>query len=410
MLTGSNASTDGTGLIVTLDGSPDLTNVATDGSHVIYLADATAGARNFSKITNKDPVAFTVTVANAFGASQSGKSWAIGGKRAGIGTTASRKLGNQTGGGDALPGWKLYYVDGSTDSISSQWTMNRSGNTTDGHIVIGTKPGFTTRAKITQTANARVIHISNSSLIETRDLELECSNATKTNAYGVGAEFGGAGSNRCINLKSNGTNKLRTLANPGSGSWIEGCEAVDCTNEGIIGSSRGVIVACVARGCTVGIQTGAATANAMGPRVENCIAYGNTSHGIELVSGSGQQAWAIKNNTSHGNGGAGIKIGVLAVPLAQGALLNNNVTGNTGWGVDLDGATLIAASIAQIRNNNFGTGLLANGSGTISTTGAGEDNQTYDPGYANAAAGDFTQSSGVTQGLGFPDFNIGNAP
>src|SRR5262245_38170373 len=90
-LTGSAASTSADGLTVTLDGSPDLTNVATDGSHAVFLNDSTAGARNFGKITAKDNVAKTVTVTNAFGASLSGKSWAIGGKRASIGSTTSTK-------------------------------------------------------------------------------------------------------------------------------------------------------------------------------------------------------------------------------------------------------------------------------------------------------------------------------
>src|SRR5262245_26848761 len=64
----SNGSTNATGLIVTVP-SADLTNVLTDGSHVIYLADATAGNRNFGKITakaNSGTASANVTVSDAF--------------------------------------------------------------------------------------------------------------------------------------------------------------------------------------------------------------------------------------------------------------------------------------------------------------------------------------------------------
>ena len=49
-LTGTSASTDAAGTVVTLDGSPDLSGVATNGSHVIYLNDTTSGNRRWSSI------------------------------------------------------------------------------------------------------------------------------------------------------------------------------------------------------------------------------------------------------------------------------------------------------------------------------------------------------------------------
>ena len=141
-LTGPAAGTSADGLTVTLDGSPDLSGVATDGTHVLFLSDSTAGNRNFSRITAKDVAARTVTVAHAFGASLSGKPWAIGGRRASIGSATSRKLAdNNVSAGDAMPGWKVRLASGHAETLSGALTWRRAGDTTDGPIVLEGEPG-----------------------------------------------------------------------------------------------------------------------------------------------------------------------------------------------------------------------------------------------------------------------------
>src|SRR5678815_5877712 len=47
----NNASTDGAGTTVTVQAGVDWTGVATDGSHVLYFADSTAGNRRYTTIT-----------------------------------------------------------------------------------------------------------------------------------------------------------------------------------------------------------------------------------------------------------------------------------------------------------------------------------------------------------------------
>src|SRR5574343_1935860 len=90
-LTGTGAGTDAGGTVVSLDGSPSLAGVNTDGSHVIYLVDSTAGHRNFAAINDKNDTTKTVTVEQAFtGSLPATKSWAIGGKRASIGAASSK--------------------------------------------------------------------------------------------------------------------------------------------------------------------------------------------------------------------------------------------------------------------------------------------------------------------------------
>src|SRR5574343_971677 len=66
---------------ITLTNSPDLSGVATDGSHCLWMD--TASGRQFSKITGADDAANTVTVEDSFNiASASAVNYAIGGKRA----------------------------------------------------------------------------------------------------------------------------------------------------------------------------------------------------------------------------------------------------------------------------------------------------------------------------------------
>jgi hypothetical protein len=112
-LTGASASTDAGGTVVTLDGSPDLSGVAIDGSHVIYLDDATAGNRRWAAINAKDDVADTVTVEQAFAGTLSGLSWAIGGELDGLDAAAHRLLWRNNGSaGDAVGDWAFEFEAG----------------------------------------------------------------------------------------------------------------------------------------------------------------------------------------------------------------------------------------------------------------------------------------------------------
>jgi hypothetical protein len=108
-LTGTSASTDAsTGTVVTLDGSPDLSGVATDGSHVIYLNDTTVGNRRWAAINAVDNTAKTVTVEQAYALSLSGLSWAIGGELAGIDNANARILWENNGTtGDGALNWSF---------------------------------------------------------------------------------------------------------------------------------------------------------------------------------------------------------------------------------------------------------------------------------------------------------------
>ncbi len=106
---GTAAATAASTLVTLLVDNPDLSGVATDGSAVIWVGSSSG--RQFAKITGKDNTAGvkTITVANAFANTESGKNWGIGGKRATIAGSLRAFL-------DWIAGW---WVDIQTDEASA---------------------------------------------------------------------------------------------------------------------------------------------------------------------------------------------------------------------------------------------------------------------------------------------------
>jgi hypothetical protein len=156
-LTGtSNATTDVTGLVVTLGGSPDLSGVPFDGTWVLFLNDSTAGARNFGSIASADNSAKTVTITagEAFRSLiVSGVSWAIGGVRATInGTTSSKLTSNNSAAGDCMPGWTIRLLSGHVES-GAAINARRAGTLAAGYITIEGELGAANRPVYTSSGN-----------------------------------------------------------------------------------------------------------------------------------------------------------------------------------------------------------------------------------------------------------------
>lgn len=416
-LTGSSASTSSDGLTVTLDGSPDLTDVATDGSHVIFLSDATAGNRNFGKITAKDDTAKTVTVSNAFGTSLSGLSWAIGGKRASLlGTTSAKLLEKNSAAGDAMPGWTIRMSSGHSETRASTITLRRGGDYTDGLIIVEGESGAATLPLLTFSNNGNAIACAAGlANIALRRFELQNTNATKTASVGIATSTSAV----CIKeIKiANSTNKFWKGITSSASSLLDisSCCVENTANNGIqldnlsgsgdfhIRNSR--IASCGAAGISLGGSSG-------GPMyIEGNLIVNNTTDGIlarnGAVSATGLSPM-IRGNVIDGNGGDGIDATNSRV--IQGLLVENNqITNNGGWGVNLNSNTLGALCQATVRNNNFGTGADTNTSGDIDVAGVGQDNLNVAPGYANTGSGDYSGGTAI-KALGWPLTNVGSAP
>lgn len=408
-LTGSSASTDGGGTTVTLDGSPDLTNVATDGSHVIYLADSTAGARNFGKITGKDNSAKTVTVADAFGTSLSGLSWAIGGKRASIAGTASKKLfDNNSAAGDAMPGWVVEMQSGHVETIAATFNFWRSGDTTSGPVTLRGASGAATLPVLTFSNNGVMLAQYNDSLV-LRDFELRNSNATKTASAAVSRAANGSYL-QCDGLRiDHATDRVwKAIAGDWTNLSVRNCTIGNCASVGIDLEGHSTL------------------------RILNNWVYSCGGHGINL-QGTGYYGAAIIGNIFHGNSGDGIRIGLGSNTPADYAgvfLWGNTCNANSGDGIEIEGANRDYSNALTCANNIlsnngayglncshgsasqalydavatlfFGNATYNNTSGAVNpaalTIGEGA---TSDPSYVDAAGGNFSLGTNL-KGLGYP--------
>lgn len=121
-ITGTSASFSGND--VTLDGSPDLSAVEIDGSHVLYLV--TDSGRKYFTINNKS--GSVVTVDDAPAGTATGLTWAIGGKRATLVGSTALLSGTEIKGG-----WTVDIEHTGTDYTSTtDISLGGSGSTTGG--------------------------------------------------------------------------------------------------------------------------------------------------------------------------------------------------------------------------------------------------------------------------------------
>ena len=125
--------------VVSLDGSPDLSGVATDGSATIHLNDASNSNQKIFKITAVDDVLKTVTVSVAPTGVVS-SAWAIGGRF--IWTPASIE-------GALAAGWIVELGDSIASSAATILTCRAAGDTTNGAITVKGKSGVDHPSMIT---------------------------------------------------------------------------------------------------------------------------------------------------------------------------------------------------------------------------------------------------------------------
>lgn len=397
-LTGSNASTSGTGLVVTLDGSPDLSGVPTDGSAVLLLIDSTAGARNFSKITAVDNGADTVTVSNAFRTSASGLSWAIGGKRLTISGTTSRKLfENNSGDGDAMPGWILEMESGYTETVTANIRIRRSGDTTDGPITLRGTAGAATTPILTANFNATLFTSGAGNYHQFWDFEVRNTNATKTSSIVFSSGSGGsllyARRIKC----SHATNYFGQFASTNVGGWtIEECDVGYCSVAGAITLTgvSGTIKHChihdtTSHAISIGdvhgrahiegnlfrviggdaINVPATGSSSVGTYIGQNTFYNVTGDCIEFTGTSqGWQALLVENNIASVIGGYGMKWSGASVDKydlrAVNTIIRNNClhscTGGTFSPTNIadiaEGTITSDPSFTNIGSLNFGVG------------------------------------------------------
>lgn len=370
---GTNASFSGS--VVTLDGSPNLSSFSASAD-VLWMQTSTG--RQFFDLSSADNTAKTVTCVNAPSGTSTGRTWGIGGKRATFNNTQSRNVFT-----DAKTNWT---ISTETDqSISSVITVGVASQT---FKIIGSGA---TRV-ITQSADAGCFNFNTTGTVIVEDLQFKNSNGSKTDAIALrrvtGTGVSSVVARRCI--FGDATNPLGWgMYNLAAGSTIAiefeatDCDFNNCVTAGIqTDATSGANVIrmgyCTFRenGTDIGIYQPSDTL-----AVTNCLSYDS----VYGIYSEGQRTYVL-NSTWHGTT-AGDSSGIWlvhATPIAD--IVNNQITGHGAYGLQIDGSNL--ARLNQ-DYNNYGSGGTANGSGASNIT-IGSNSLQVDPGYANAAGGDFS--------------------
>lgn len=370
---GTNASYSGS--TVSFNTAVDLS--AFDADDDVLFLDTTSG-RKFFNLTSANDGANTVACANNPAGTSTGLTWGIGGKRATFNDADSRSAFT-----NAKTGWT---ISTETDqSISSVITVGVAGET---FKVIGSGA---TRV-ITQSADAGHFNFNTTGTVIVEDLHFKNSNGSKTDASALrrvtGTGTASVVARRCI--FGDATNPLGWgMYNLAASSTISiefeatDCDFNNCANAGIqTDATSGANVIrlgyCTFRengtdiNCTQTSDTLAVT---------NCLGY-DSAYGIYS---EGQRTYVL-NSTWHGTT-AGDSSGVWlvhATPIAD--IINCQLTGHGAYGLQVDGTNLQRLNQDY---NNYGSGGTANGSGASNIT-IGSNSLQVDPGYTNAAGGDFS--------------------
>lgn len=410
----TDASTDGAGTTVTLTAGTDLSGVATDGSHAIFLNDATAGNRNWGKITGTAGslgATPTVTVSNAFGLSLTTKSWAIGGKRASIGSTTSKKLfENNSAAGDALPGW-IVEPDGATHSetISALYACRRAGDTTSGPITLRGKAG--SAHPVITFSNDGAMFVPTASNIRFEHLELRNSNASKTASIGIRFDVDGVAEDIIISHASNKPRIGITVSDGVEGVIIESCTIM---NVGNVGVSWGGVRSCELNNCLIksnashGFQLLAGSQTELANIVKGNVFAANGADGAnstETSTGTGRFATRFYDNTFDSNTGDGLEFAATLAnnPHRMGVLESNIFSNNGGYGLNFSGASMsdigLFAQGLKMRANTFYNNT--SGKSNLTLTFCSKNESTVNPSYVNAAGNDYTPGA-ASAALGFP--------
>ena len=399
-ITGSNGSTSVDGLTVTLDGSPSLSGVATDGSHVIFVGDATAGRRNFASITGKDDSAKTVTVAEAFTGSVTGLSWAIGGKRASIGSSSSKRLFDNNGAaGDAMPGWTVEMQSGHSETISATYDLRRAGTTTEGPITLRGASGAATLPLVTFSNNGNGF-VPRGAGLRFVDFEVQNSNATKTSSVAIVS--GSASVLVAERIKiADATNNFWKGVVCSQPNWqIISCEIAETANLGVELSGVNFLVLnnyihdCGDSGMSFSVQ---------GVVVGNIFARNAEKGMVSSLSGGSAQTCVIAHNTFDDNVSSGAEFASDTVRAFGVNWINNIFSNNGGYGLNYSGASvtdiLFLFHQTLLKGNNF-YGNTSGATNPASIT-ANEDSSSVNPDYTNASGGDFSVGTAIA-GKGFP--------
>ena len=317
-LTGTNAVP--TSQVIALDGTPDLSGVATDGSDVIYFESTDDAAnRRLFKITAVDDGADTVTVVGTIVGT--GVNWAIGGKRLNFENSARDDWRDWDSGWDAS-------IEG-TDSVIllTAGMVITAGDRTDGPVTIRGLAGTKQTLDVTSTIRQFTLSTSGAHVV-IENLDFTRSSGTWTGNYGVYI----TSTMNCVVRKCtfNSANMQDGVHDTGSGSLlVEDCEMSLMGGQGVYFS-----------GGRVNLNI----------RRNSC--HDLDGHGINLAGASSFPHVVVQRNLCYDNGGDGIRDAMTDVNNAAVYIIDNICDRNTSDGLEVVDAPHANATL-YIEGNFF---------------------------------------------------------
>lgn len=382
--TGTATASNSTTVTLTI-GTGTLTGVATDGSAVLWISGV-----GFVRIDTVNTGAGTVVVETAV--TCTGATFAIGGKRATLGETESRRLFAATSTPTAVGmsgRWIISLED--NQSISSTLTLAATAGT--GFCEIKSSVAGTLRT-ITQSASATHFTSAVANKWRFTDLKFVNSNGTPleviTSSSTAVFDF-----RHCLIGDSGGTNCPKSLLIRTSGTaviYLYDTSVLRTTSVGISGTANLYMYGSEISRCGgIGINNSGGTLV-----MHDSIVSHNSGDGLANASSSP----VIIGCVFHGNTGDGAEI--TTANLSAINVINNQFTANGAYGLNLSGTTPHAGIIEY---NNFGNASDSTNNTTASANGItlSATNTTTAAAYTDASNSVRNFKVGAAcQGTGFP--------
>ena len=387
-LTGTNASF--AVLTVTLDGSPDLTDVAVDGTHLLWLKTSTG--QQWFRIYGKDDGAKTVTLANVPAGVNTGRTWGIGGKRKTLNHADSRVLFTSGVTSDSV-------------QVSSVIVLEDNQALTGAKIILAQHSKWTfksdtpgTRRTITSNANACAFDYGE--FLAFTDIQFTNTNATKT----ASVIYGNATPTAAIFLEN-------CIINNSGGDYFRwpfysenNITAINCyfyPGSTIFVDVESTAKALILRNCYFGSCLGEPVW-AYRPEtyiIENCI-FDSPAFSATLSEQTDLKFFSLSNNIFYNGDASGFNwIGTGETSRAMLLFYNNIFINNTRYGIEVT-EDLPFPNVIAINNNYYGNVL-----GETYQFVTGINDLALDPDFVNAAGLDFTVQNTSLLATGYP---VGN--
>jgi len=363
----------------TTAGSATVTGINTAGVSVgdLLWVQSSSG-RQFSIIASINVNGTEVTCDDTFANTESGRTWAIGGKRATFDNADSRQCFTDSAG------WTF-----ETETDQSLTSTLVQGDFSAVHTIRGSSGS---RKTITQTIDDQTIQGSRtfSAILKLENLKFDNTASTKVNAVALHIARGLVAVD-CIFGDATNTLTSGLIRYADKPRWsINRCVIQHCTSIGW-GQGGSNFGGCNVEGCLFlsngsdAMQTGQNSCT-----VANSIFANNAGDGIAISNGSGGFFYKISNNIFYNNSDAGI--GYIASnaidPISQ---VVDNIFVNNNYGVDR------INDVPEIYDYNaFYSNTTANYSDST-FAGANDITLTADP-FVDAANGDFNLNNAAGGG------------